>query len=148
MKDVLNFFVPCVPPKATAQQKGAFVLNGKVRFFKKARIKHAENDLVSLLRPFAPSEPFDGPINVCVGFFFPFKKTERRADKERGYVWSDTRPDVDNLCKMLFDAMGLLGFWKDDSQIAIMTAGKQRVSARTGINITVKEITDGTEAAK
>lgn len=138
----LSFFVACNPPRATAQQKGAFVMAGKVRFFKKARIKQAENDLVSLLRPHVPSTPFDGPLLVTVQFRFPFKKTERKADVARGWAYSDTRPDVDNLCKLLFDAMSLLGFWRDDSQIAVMRATKIR-SAATGIGIDIARLVAG-----
>jgi Holliday junction resolvase RusA-like endonuclease len=138
----LKFFIPCVPPRATAQQKGAFVAGGKVRFYKKARIAQAESDWISLLRPHAPESPLQGPLLVDVSFVFPFKKTERKADRERGWVRSHTRPDIDNLCKMLFDAMSRLGFWNDDGQIADMRARKMRGQA-TGLAVYISEIGAG-----
>ncbi len=130
MSRLLSFFIPCVPPKGTAQGKGLHVVrlaDGRLMpvMFKKKPTKAAENDLVSLLAPRAPETPFTGPLWLTVGLFFPWRKGEgKRALKEFSAVPIETKPDCSNLIKMLEDAMTRLNFWKDDSQNAGLTVTK------------------------
>jgi hypothetical protein len=63
----------------------------------------------------------------------------------RGVIPCDTRPDCDNLCKILFDAMTRLGFWGDDSQIADLRFVKCWGDT-AGIGVMADEISDATEA--
>ena len=62
----IRFFVPCVPPKTTAQQKGAFNAGGHIRFFTKKKVAQAESDYISLFMPFAPTDPMEGPLRLRV----------------------------------------------------------------------------------
>jgi Holliday junction resolvase RusA-like endonuclease len=119
-------FIPCVPPTTTAQQKGAFAMpGGGVRFFKKKKAKQAENTWFALLQPHAPAQPMTGPLTLVVRLTYPWRKTEK---KKRTTAFSsypiETRPDIDNVFKMMADVMTTLGYWQDDSQIAALTLGK------------------------
>jgi Holliday junction resolvase RusA-like endonuclease len=114
MKIELNI----IPPKATAQQKGAFVMNGKVRFFEKAKVRSAREILLSSLQQYAPVTPIATAVSLSVKYFFPYRKTERKAIVKQGLITPHTvRPDLDNLEKLLLDVMTSLQFWKDDSQV-------------------------------
>jgi Holliday junction resolvase RusA-like endonuclease len=112
------FEMRCNPPKATSQQKGVMVIAGKPRYFKRKHVKRAEDDLTAMLMPHRPAKPLQGPLRVCVRWTYAWRKSESRRNMARGLIPCDTRPDCDNLCKILFDAMTRLGFWGDDSQIA------------------------------
>jgi Holliday junction resolvase RusA-like endonuclease len=114
MKIELNI----IPPKATAQQKGAFVMNGKVRFFEKAKVRSAREILFSALQPYQPAVPFTNAVSLKVKYCFPYRKTEKKATiKNSLQVAHTVRPDLDNLEKLLLDVMTSLQFWKDDSQV-------------------------------
>lgn len=121
----LSFTLDIVPPKATAQQKGAFVVGGRVRFFKKSSVRNAENLLAAMLEKHAPPEPFDGPVRLYVHWTFPYRKSEKRSLTSRAVCIRHTvRPDLDNLEKSLLDVMTALGFWRDDSQIVFKQTAK------------------------
>ena len=107
----MQIFLQMLPPRATAQEKQSTMRNGKHVFYKNDRLKKAESDLVAALLPHRPPAPFDGPLSLSVTWFF---KTPRRSMWNR---WKVTRPDTDNLNKLLKDIMTRLHFWRDDAQV-------------------------------
>lgn len=117
----LDYSTPCVPPTATAQQKGAYVgPDGHVRFFTKANVRQAENAWYAILRPardaFGPA--LTGPVACDVTLVYPYRRSERKRDTACGDLLPlDRRPDADNLGKALLDCIGTLGFWTDDAQV-------------------------------
>lgn len=136
MSTPISFFIDCIPPTVTAQQKGAFAMpGGGIRFFKKAKVKQAEQMLWALLQPYRPAEPLDGPLTLVVHFTFPWRKSET---KKRLAMFAlmpiDVRPDVDNVAKALCDVMTTLGFWKDDSQLSSLCLHKA-YGDRAGISV-------------
>ena len=136
----LTIRLDCVPPTATAQQKGAMVIGGRVRFYTKAKVRRAESLLASLLMPHRPSVPFSRPVALTATWTFPWRKSERRSVVKAGLpVPHTSRPDLDNLEKNLLDVMTSLAFWTDDSLVARKDTGKQW-GPRPGIDIAVREI--------
>lgn len=123
----LQFFLACVPPKGNAQQKGAFVLPGGkgIRFFKKKAVVAAEQTWHALLYPHRPESPFTGPVSLCIGFLYPWRKGEKKGTiRDYSMMPIETRPDVENVAKGLIDVMTTLRFFHDDSQIAALTLTK------------------------
>lgn len=68
--------------------------------------------------------PFDRDVHVtrCEFIFTPlksFKKDDMEAIKSGNWiVWKDTKPDLDNLMKMVWDASAAAGIFTNDSRIA------------------------------
>lgn len=64
------------------------------------------------------------PIKVRLEFHMPMPKSWSQKEKEekRG-EWHTQKPDVDNLCKFIIDALNTV-MWEDDSQIAGLSARK------------------------
>lgn len=91
-----------------------------------------ENALAVLVREQFTMEPFTGPLAVSITFYMPTK------DKKR-WVGSHTmRPDLDNLCKAVVDALNGI-VWQDDAIITRMII--EKTWARTGsVEVTVKEL--------
>lgn len=110
MKDQFHLHFETMP-KATSQQKGVRVVNGKPYFYKKANVESAESIFAAALKPHRPKRPSERPIKLCVWFYFDVK------DKRLWGQPKPTRPDTDNYIKEFKDVMTKLGFWKDDSQI-------------------------------
>lgn len=135
----ISFTLEGVPPTATAQQKGAFVMGGHVRFFKKAKVKAAERTWREMLTPHraAIGETIDAPAGVSVRFVFPYlASTPKRIVKAGREIPQGRRPDLDNLLKALLDTMTQMTFWRDDGLITALHTEKWRgPEPRTEITI-------------
>ena len=77
----------------------------------------------------------DGPVALLVDWHFATK-----SHKEGTY--RVTRPDTDNLQKLLKDCMTHVGFWKDDAQVCREEVTKRWARQKPGIRIRVEEIHD------
>lgn len=107
----IEFFMPIVPPTATHQMKQVRVVNGKPVFYEPPAVKDARATLTEHLAAHAPKEPMAGAIYLLVKWCFPATK------KHPPNTWRTTKPDTDNLQKLLKDCMTALGFWQDDAQV-------------------------------
>lgn len=54
-------------------------------------------------------------------------------------VWKDTRPDLDNMVKLLLDAMTQMEFWEDDAQIVSLSVAKL-YSDEDGVEIGITQL--------
>ena len=100
--------------------------------------KTAENELLCLLGRHVPKEKIEVPVELTVKYSFPWNKSEPKKNKVLGYKPHDKRPDIDNLCKLLFDCMTKLGYWNDDSQISKLIFQKEWAD-KSGIRIKISD---------
>lgn len=104
--------MPMIPPTITHQEKQVTVRNGKPIFYEPPELKDARAKLEAYLSKYVPERKLDGAIRLIVKWCFPI--TGKHKDGE----YKTTKPDTDNLDKLLKDVMGDLNFWKDDAQVA------------------------------
>lgn len=107
-----SFFVAMIPPTITAQQQRVTVRNGKPIFYKPQELLAARAKLMDHLGKHVPEVKYTGPIRLVTKWCFPI--TGMREDGQ----YKTTRPDTDNLQKLLKDAMTDLGYWTDDALVA------------------------------
>ena len=107
----LDFFMPMIPPTATHQEKKWTVRNGKPVSYEPAEVRDARAKLLAHLGRHRPERPMEGPVDLAVVWLFP------AGDKHGEMEPKDTKPDTDNLQKLLKDCMTKLGFWHDDAQV-------------------------------
>lgn len=107
-----SFFVAMIPPTITAQQQKVTVRNGKPIFYKPQELLAARVRLRDLLGWHVPDQKYTGGVRLVVKWCFPI--TGNRQDGQ----YKTTKPDTDNLQKMLKDVMTELGFWTDDALVA------------------------------
>jgi len=113
----MRFKLKMIPPTATAQQKGERVVGGYIHHYKKKNVAQAEAILRDALLPYVPDVPItDKPVWFVVSWLFPYPKSAKKHRPGCGR-WKITRPDTDNLNKLLKDVMTDMGFWKDDALI-------------------------------
>ena len=129
----MNFFMEMVPPTVTAQMRRVSFQGGKPHFYKTRALKDAKALFVGELMMHKPDQPLEGPVLLEVSWFFPSKS---HKDGE----WRTTRPDTDNLQKLLKDCMTEVGYWKDDSQVCLEVISKQWTRERPGIMINVQSL--------
>ena len=118
----MEFFIPCNPPKSTAQASHRIMKrNDGTQFvgkFAKSKGKKVQDELMILLQKHQPKEAFSGPLALTVSWCYPWRKSESKKNRTKGIKACDTRPDCDNLLKLLQDCLTRLSFWNDDSQVA------------------------------
>lgn len=133
MQRTIEFFLHLIPPTATHQEKAVRVVNGKPRFYEPESLKAARAKLTGHLARHRPGAPLVGPLELVAGWYFP--ATDAHPDGS----WRTTRPDTDNLQKLLKDCMTGVGFWQDDAQVCREIAEKF-YSNQPGIRIRIKEL--------
>lgn len=131
----MEFTMDIIPPTVTAQEHKIRVVRGKPMFYDTARLKAARSLLESELRKHSPQSPLYGPVALKVDWWFASKT-------HRSNTWRATRPDTDNLQKLLKDCMTRTGFWFDDSQVCWEEVTKRWSREKPGILIRVVEIRD------
>lgn len=124
----MDFFLEMDPPTVTAQMRRVTVRDGRPMFYKSRALKEARALFVGELMLHRPDQPMDGPIRLWVTWFFP---TKSHKDGE----WRITRPDTDNLQKLLKDCMTETGYWHDDAQVCVECIGKMWTRTHPGIQI-------------
>lgn len=130
----MMFFIPIDPPRATDQEKKiAISKSGRPVFYRPSRLKKARTLLEMELKKHAPKALIEGPIRLIVCWIF------RTKNKRLQGTWKETRPDTDNLEKMLKDVMTHTGYWKDDAQVCMETVLKAW-SAEPGILIGIDKL--------
>lgn len=90
------------------------------RFFTDERTASAKRK-VALAAKAAGAVPFDGPVTVALTF--DYDADETRVEITPRPDGKATRPDVDNLCKLVMDALNGVA-WVDDGQVATLWAHK------------------------
>ena len=108
----ISFFLPMNPPTVTHQEKAVHIVKGKPVHYEPEKLKAARSKLMAHLAQYAPDAPMKGAVRLGVKWCFPI--TGNHVDGD----WKTTRPDTDNLQKLLKDCMTALGYWKDDAQVA------------------------------
>lgn len=108
----IEFFLPMEKvPTATHQEKQVHVVNGKPVFYEPPEVKAARQKLMAYLGKHVPEDPYCCGVRLIVKWCFP-------KGRHKNGAYKTTKPDTDNLQKMLKDVMTKLQFWQDDAQVA------------------------------
>ena len=103
--------MPMVPPTVTAQEHKIMIRNGKPVFYDPPELKAARQKLMDHLAIHRQPEKLTGPLELVATWCFPTDNPKLAGTPKY------TRPDTDNLNKMLKDCMTRVGFWEDDAQV-------------------------------
>ena len=122
------------PPTATAQEKKESSLKDKPVFYDPPAVKAAREKLTAHLAGHRPEKPMNGPVELRTLWLFPKGKAHRHGE------WRITKPDTDNLQKLLKDCMTKVGFWHDDAQVVREIAEKRWSDEPSGIYIEINEL--------
>jgi len=133
-KMTTEFFMPMKsPPTITHQQKQVSVVNGKPVFYEPDELKAAHAKLMAHLGQHVPKKKYNGAVRLLVKWCFPIK------GKHQDGEYKATKPDTDNLQKLLKDCMTDCGYWKDDALVASEIIEKFWAN-KPGIYIRIEEL--------
>ena len=121
------------PPTATAQMHKVTIVNGRPALYDPPEVKDAKNKLAAHLSKHVPTQPYNSAVRLLTKWCFPLSGSHRDGD------WRTSKPDTDNLQKMLKDVMTSLGYWKDDAQVCSEICEKFW-AATPGIYIRIEEL--------
>lgn len=105
------FFMPMIPPTVTAQEHRITSISGRPVVYDSAEIKEAKAKLRAYLSKHKPQQPFTSAVQLVTKWCFPIKGRHQNGD------YKTSKPDTDNIQKLLKDCMTKLGFWKDDALV-------------------------------
>lgn len=140
----------------TAQQKGACIRAGRIRFYTKRavadsnyRIKNAVLDAldevgVTMKRgrgEVADTVRRSKALRLDVTYLFRWPDSTPKS-KTVDFAWMLERPDLDNLTKSIQDCLTEVRLWEDDSQVAVLHLEKRRVVEHPRIIIRVRTLED------
>ena len=130
--EMTEFFMAMEPPNVPAQEHKVTVVNGKQVFYDPPEIKAANEKLIGHLYKNRIMEPYRSGIRLFTKWCFP-------RGRHRDGEYRITKPDTDNLQKLLKDCMTLVGFWEDDALVASEVTEKFWAE-KPGIYIRIEEL--------
>lgn len=139
----LSFDVNIEPTTATHQSSLRVLKTRGGRFFvgkqANSKIKRWLEMFKSGIAPYKPSEPIAGPLHVKLVFEFSFLKSTPKY-KLKGRFYKTTRPDLDNMEKVILDTLVKEGFIVDDSFVVNKHSEKYH-SDSPKISILIRKLT-------
>lgn len=106
-----EFFIPMHPPTVTHQEHKVHVVNGKPHIYEPQELKAARSKLEAHLAKHVPEERYKSGVRLVVKWCFPI------SGKHKDGEYKTTKPDTDNLQKLLKDVMTKLNYWIDDAYV-------------------------------
>lgn len=126
---LIQFEVPAIPVAQPRQRHRAVVLkSGRTivtNYTPRTAPVNAFKATVRLaFRRAWPGTPLDGPISLQLDFRLPRPRAKIWKRKPMPSYPHTSKPDIENLCKAVMDALTGLA-WRDDSQVWSLHATKQ-----------------------
>lgn len=125
------------PPRTTAQEKKIAVVNGIPRVYTTKAVSAAQAYYRGTFEAHAIGhKPIEGPIRLSVMFGFGTDDKQKLRQ-----LWKTTRPDTDNMVKILKDELTHAGVWLDDAQVVEENVKKLWVPRNdAGVSILIEEL--------
>jgi Holliday junction resolvase RusA-like endonuclease len=121
MAEVIEMFIPMLlEPKQGDRSHIVRTKSGKsfIAHYTPKKVKKSAATMASLIAPWVPARPLEGPLRLTVDFYYPWRKSESKKAQAGGMIAKSTKPDIDNLLKNLADTMQASCFFVNDSQLA------------------------------
>ncbi len=130
-----QFFMAMIPPRITDQcAKIGVSKSGKPYKYKQPELAEARAKLKAHLANHRPDAPMTGAVRLTTKWLWDSN------GKYPDGTPKTTKPDTDNLVKMLKDLMTECGFWTDDALVAEEKIGKYWAQ-KPGIYVQIEEMT-------
>lgn len=138
-------FVVAGHPKGQPRPK-AFVRGKRAAVYDPGTAEGWKGQIALAAKPFLPSMPLQGPLELSIEFSFLRPKSHYGTSKGTPYLkdcaptWHTSKPDLDNLAKAVMDALTQLGLWLDDQQVSKLVLLKRYCDKTPGALINIKKI--------
>lgn len=130
-------------PRSTAQEKGTSIQGGKIHHYTKSSVRqmrqiYKEAIIADLAKRGQLTRlHFTGPVMMSVTFYY------HTAKKKDHLKFKQTKPDLDNMVKLLQDVLDELGFFEvGDQQVAVLYLKKKWTKDEPWIAINIDQISE------
>lgn len=147
----IEFFIPGKP--AGEPRGRAFVRGRHAAIYKKDTSASGQwrGQVIEFAERHCPPEPLEGPVGVDIVFWMPRTKgvpsclkgmVTPKLWRAGGIYPHASKPDRDNLDKLVLDTLTQIGFWKDDSIVCEGQISKLYVGAHTrpGAYVRIRQV--------
>jgi Holliday junction resolvase RusA-like endonuclease len=93
------------------------------------------------LFPHRPKTPINEPLVLRLEITYPWRVKDARIARTAASIPMSVKPDIDNLMKLILDAMTGCGFWADDALVTDLTCSK-RLGAKPGLTVEIRTFPD------
>lgn len=124
-----EFFMPMIPPTTTAQMHR---INKRGQIYDSPELADAREKLTACLAKHIPEQPYTCGVRLTVKWLFP-------KGRHKSGEYKTTRPDTDNLQKLLKDCMTKCRYWKDDALVCSEIVEKFHATT-TGIYVRIEAV--------
>lgn len=143
----MTIHLDMTPPSVTHQGGGKRMNRRTGAFFGNPAYEAAKQETILKLKRYLRREAFTGPVAITVLWVRPWRTSEAAKRRKGGLLPCTTKPDLDNMNKMLMDCLTELEFLQDDAQVSQLLLSKAWGDT-PGIWIHVREIEPVTFATK
>lgn len=140
----ISFFAEGLP-KGQPRPK-AFSRGGHASVYDPGTAEGWKGQVAAAAKEYRPESPLKGALSLQLLFVLPRPKGHYRSGKRASELresaprWHIAKPDADNFAKAVMDALTILRFWMDDSQVAELHVRKGYANGFTGCQITIAEV--------
>jgi len=144
MMDPISFFVPGDPiAKGRPKTRVVQTTEGKAfaTIYTPTKTRVATTNFFAVAVRYRPAAPHLGPVILTLKFVLPIPKSttkKKRAEIAEGWNAHIKKPDLDNLIKLVKDAMGKDVFWHSDSQVYRMGPPEKVYGDTPGTHVLVE----------
>lgn len=132
-----------IPGEPRGQGRPRFArVGGHVTTYTDSETKGYQN-LIRSVASIARVRMIDGPVSISIVAYFEIPKSAtktRRAEMRAGLTYPTKRPDGDNICKAVLDALNGLAF-KDDAQVCELSISK-RWADEASVRVEIKALVE------
>ena len=114
-----------IPGKPLGKQRPR-VLKSGITYTPKKTVNYETFVKMMYLEKYAGEKPFEGPVSMLVSAFYQIPKSaskRRREAMARHDMPPTTRPDIDNIAKIIMDALAGIAY-EDDKQVTSCAVNK------------------------
>ena len=122
-----------IPTITQQEHRIGIAKNNKPYIYEQQELKNARALLRDSLAKNVPDVEYTSPVRLIVKWCYPI------TGKHFNGEYKATKPDTDNIIKMLKDEMTKLHFWKDDALVA-SEINEKFYSAVVGIFVSIEEL--------
>ena len=123
----------------------AFSRGGHARVYDPGTAEGWKSQIAIAAKEYLPTKPIAGPVYLSIRFYMKRPKSHFFTGKRAGILRDNARlpfvakPDIDNLCKAVMDALKTLGMFSDDAKVWSLSALKMYATGpqATGANIEI-----------